>query len=155
MKNWVVLKGKDFTCFVFRDAQMLRSMLALLYKVKLAASPSPFLSFSSNVFCSFIQTFKIQHSTNPYVAYLALPSPSSVSLSIPWLAFSLLSHPPPLPRSSTLQRLSVRLSLSAGLSGSFLISLLPMRLSLNWKGDWGRPFSHWLTTGNSWRGWCQ
>lgn len=50
--------------------------------------------------------------------------------------------------SPTATALSVRLSVSAGLSGSFLISLLPMRLSLSWKGDWGRPFSHRLTTGN-------
>ena len=98
------------------------------------------------------------HKTLHPISHLLISIPSSLShfLSFHQLPplLSRLSHPPSLIHSAA--TLSVRLSVSAGLSGSFLISLLPMRLSLSWKGDWGRPFSHWLTTGNSWRrGWCQ
>ena len=99
---------------------------------------------------------KTLHPISHLLISASIPSSLSHFLSFHQLPplLSRLSHPPSLIHSAT--TLSVRLSVSAGLSGSFLISLLPMRLSLSWKGDWGRPFSHWLTTGNSWRrGWCQ
>lgn len=86
-------------------------------------------SFSA-LTCTSIQTTEHFHLTKMYATLPASPYCLSVSLYILPLAFSLSSVSPSSLLHST-ATLSVRLSVSAELSGSFLISLLPMRLSLS------------------------